>query len=125
MRMYGTVIAVSMKKFSKFEVDQKTGVVSSDPTYILQVSATDLDNLQALYQCTFDEGFGIENLKAACNAKAPEAERDAIASGVEAAAKQMENQRFEFLVKRAKANKGGFLSLQIGSVQPLQAAQSA
>ena len=126
MRMYGVISAVTMKKFANFDVDKSTGVVSSDPTYILQATVSDLDNPQSLslYQCSLEGGFGVEGLRTACKAKAPEAERDVLAAQVEAQAKQMEGQRVELVIKRAKA-KNNFLSFAVDSVQLLQVGAGA
>ena len=121
MRLYATVNQMAVKKFKKFVVDQKTGEVSLDLSYMLQGAVMDLDNKLALYQCSFDEGFGIENLAAACKAKASEVDCDAIRDQVEAAAQQLVGQQVELIVKKAKATKGGFLTLVVGSVQALPA----
>jgi len=120
MRIYGAISGISVKKFPKYGVDQATGVVSSDPSYLLQAAVSDLDNplSLSLYQCSFDGGFGIEDLRAACKAGVPEAERDVIAARVEAQAKQMEGQRVELVIKKARA-KNNFLSFVVGSVQSL------
>ena len=99
--------------------DRKTAV--PDPSYILQVMVTDLDNPQSLYQCSLSEGFGLESLKEACKAKAPEADRDTIAASVQSQASSLEGQRMQLVVTKAKAS-NNFLSLVVGSLQPLSQA---
>jgi hypothetical protein len=114
MRLYAQVSSVSLKQIMKYDVD--TG--NPDPMYMLQVSVTDLENAQSIYSCTLNEGFGLEDLKAAKKARAPLGEREAIAAQVEAQARTLQGQYVELFISRAKANKN-FLTLNVSSVQPL------
>jgi hypothetical protein len=110
MRIDAVITKVEIRKFPAF--DPKTGV--PDPGYILQCNATDMDTNEPC-QCTFNEGFGLEQLRDARRNKVPEADRDAIAAQVEAAAKQLEGQRLMLVVGKARAK--GFVSFPIVSLQ--------
>ncbi len=112
MRLYGVVDKVEMKKFPAF--DQKTGV--PDPGYILQMMVMDLDDKRVYHQCSFDKGFGLEDLQAARKAKASEAERDQLATRVEAEARKMEGQRVQFVIGKVRSK--GFVSLSVVGIEP-------
>jgi hypothetical protein len=118
MRLYGVVDKIEIKKFPRF--DQQTG--APDPSYMLQALVMDLDDKRVYHQCTFNDGFGLEGLRAACKAKMSEAERDAISGQVLAVAKQLEGQRIELVVGKPKAK--GFVSLPVTFPQPEQVAQA-
>ena len=109
MRLDGLVNKVEMKKFMAF--DAKTGV--PDPGYILQMTVTDMDTNES-HQCSFNEGFGLENMRQARKQKAPEADRDALAAQIEAAAKPLEGQRVNLTVGKPRAK--GFVTFPIVSM---------
>ncbi len=109
MRMDALVNKVEMKKFQAF--DPKTGV--PDPGYILQATVTDMETNES-HQCSFNQGFGLENMREARKQKAPEADRDALAAQIEAAAKQLEGQRLNLLVGKPRAK--GFVTFPILSM---------
>jgi len=107
--MDALVNKVEMKKFQAF--DPKTGV--PDPGYILQATVTDMETNES-HQCSFNQGFGLENMREARKQKAPEADRDALAAQIEAAAKQLEGQRLNLLVGKPRAK--GFVTFPILSM---------
>ena len=115
MRLDAVISKVEVKKFAAF--DPKTG--APDPGYILQVTATDMDNNES-HQCSFNEGFGLENLKLARKEKKPEVERDVLAAQVEQQAKQMEGQRLMLVVGKPRAK--GFVTFPVMAVQAPQTA---
>ena len=110
LRMDALVNKVEVKKFQAF--DPKTG--APDPGYILQMTVTDVDTNDT-HQCSFNEGFGLEELRQARKLKAPEAERDQLAGQVEAAAKPMEGQRVMLVVGKPRAK--GFVTFPVVTVQ--------
>jgi hypothetical protein len=109
MRVDALINKVEIKKFMAF--DPKTGV--PDPGYILQAVVTDMDTNESI-QCSFNEGFGLENMRAARKDKRPEAERDALAAQIEAAGKQLEGQRVNLVIGKARAK--GFVTFPILSM---------
>ncbi len=109
MRMDALVNKVEIKKFPAF--DPKTG--APDPGYILQATVTDMDTSET-HQCSFNQGFGLENMREARKQKAPEADRDALAAQIEAAAKPLEGQRVNLVVGKPRAK--GFVTFPILSM---------
>jgi hypothetical protein len=109
MRVDALVNKIEVKKFSAF--DPKTGV--ADPGYILQAVVTDMDTNETI-QCSFNQGFGLETMREARKQKAPEADRDVLAQQIEAAAKQLEGQRVNLVVGKARAK--GFVTFPILSM---------
>jgi hypothetical protein len=109
MRVNALVNKVEIKKFQAF--DPKTGV--PDPGYILQAVVTDMDTNETI-QCSFNEGFGLENMRAARKNKEPEANRDALAQQIEAAGKQLEGQQVQFVLGKARAK--GFVTFPVISM---------
>jgi acyl CoA:acetate/3-ketoacid CoA transferase alpha subunit len=110
MRIQAVINKVEVKKFMAY--DSKTG--APDPGYILQATVTDMDTSESS-QCQLNEGFGLEQLREARKLKAPEADRDAIAAQVEAAAKQLEGQQLQLVVGKPRAK--GFVTFPIISMQ--------
>lgn len=118
MRILGVIDKIEVRKFSAF--DPKTG--APDPSYMLQAMVMDLDDKRNYHQCSFNDGFGLEGLRAACKAKVLEADRDVLAGQVLAAAQQLEGQQVELVVGKPRAK--GYVSFPVTSFGSVQSDQS-
>ncbi len=108
MNLKAKVLKVEVKKNPAF--NEKTG--QPDPSYFLEATVVDTDT-SVKYQCSFRESFGAELLYKAYNEKIPEAERDTLATNVEANAKrELENQEVALIVDDIRTNKG-FVTLLV------------